>query len=131
MVTRILAGVLVGSLGISNRIATDALMTGNAGTDVARERPVLPGSLPPGFPPGSPTTVFRALCRPSQRALIISYKFLNAFGCEFVCKVKAIPWKFEIQVFVRDWFQGPALGVHPFVHEILVRHGEAGCCPFL
>jgi hypothetical protein len=38
-------------------------------------------------------TVCRPLCRPSERALIISHKFLNALGREFVCKVKAISRK--------------------------------------
>jgi hypothetical protein len=66
---------------------------------------------------------------PSQCALIISHEFLNALGCEFVCMVKAIPRKVQIQISVRDWFQALALGIDRFVHEILVRHRKARYCP--
>lgn len=36
-------------------------------------------------------SICRPLCRLSQRAPIISHKFLYSLGCEFVCKVEALP----------------------------------------
>jgi len=38
----------------------------------------------------------RPLGRAFQCVLIVSHKLLNALGSEFVCKIKAIPWKIQI-----------------------------------
>ena len=77
------------------------------------------------------TTAADQLRRSFQCALVVSHEFLDAFGSEFVSEVKALPWKAQIQVFVRERFQGFALRVDRFVREILVRHGKTCCCPFL
>ena len=45
------------------------------------------------------------LCRSSQRALIIGHKFLDTLGRKFVCDVKGLPWKVQIQFFVWNRLQ--------------------------
>src|SRR5437016_950913 len=71
------------------------------------------------------------LRRSSQCALIIRHKFLDTLGCEFMCDVKALPWKVQIQLFVRDRLQKLATGIKPSVPEILIRHWKACCRPFV
>src|SRR5258708_5887894 len=71
------------------------------------------------------------LRRASQCALIISHKFLDTFGGELVCNVKALPGKVQIQLIVGDRFQQFATRIDPFVPEILIRHWKARCGPFV
>src|SRR5207302_8628714 len=73
----------------------------------------------------------QTLRRSSQYALIISHKFLDTLGCEFMCDVKALPWKVQIQLFVRDRLQKLATRIDRFIPEILIRHWKACCRPLV
>src|SRR5439155_8353881 len=66
------------------------------------------------------STSLQTLRRASQRALIITHKFLDTLSCEFMCDVKAFPGKVEIQPFVWDRLQSPATRIDPSVREISV-----------
>jgi hypothetical protein len=60
-------------------------------SELARRHAHTPGGQSCKDPARMSPRALQTLRRASQRALIISHKFLDAFICEFVCDVKALP----------------------------------------